>query len=205
VSNEKNHSTSSEEYIGGAVGDEVRDGHFRDLCVLYGDFNRQVFLEEVLDFLRGADKQELISMRKRIRARTKQLQKGKRRGRPRGQDDLNWRGQALKQVWQREILGWTWPKIASAVGMKPTKPNIRTLQRRRQEVAAMIWAKLPAYTDLPDLKGLLSQADIQTLLRFEVGLPFKTHPEQCQKLVLKLARLGLKVAAVSLTRSVRET
>jgi hypothetical protein len=202
MGNEKNHSTSSNVDIRGAVSEEVRNGNFRNLCVLYGDFNRDVFLEETLNFLRGADKHELNSMRKSIRARAKQLKKGQRRGRPRGQDDPNWRGQALKQVWQRDILGWTWPKIASAAGMKPTKPNIRTLERRREKVAEMIWAKLPVYTDLPDLKRLLSQADVQTLLRFEAGLPFKTHREQCQELVLKLAPLGLKVAAVSLTRSV---
>jgi hypothetical protein len=181
---------------------EARHGHFRDLCMLYGDFNRPVFLEEVLNFLRGAGEQELISIRERIQRRAKQLRTGGKKGRPRGQDDPNWRGQALKQVWQREIFGWSWPKIASAARMNPTKPNIRTLQRRREEVAEMIWRKLPAYTDLPDLERLLSQKDVQTLLRFEVGLPFKTNPEECQKLILKLAPLGLKVAADSLTRSV---
>jgi len=181
---------------------EARHGQFRDLCMRYGDFNRPIFLEEVLNFLRGADEQELISIREGIRRQAKQLRIAGKRGRPRGQDDPNWRGKALKQVWQREILGWTWPKIASAAGMNPTDPNIRTLQRRRDEVAAMIWGKLPPYTGLQDLERILSQEDVQTLLHFEFGLPFKKNPQECRKLILKLAPVGQRVAGTSLERSV---
>jgi hypothetical protein len=108
--------------------EELRHGHFRDLCMLYGDFNRPVFLEEVLIFLRSANKEEIATIRRSGQRRTEILRHGGRRGRPRAHDDPDWLHKAFMEIWQKEILGWTWQKIASEAGMEPSKPNIRTLQ-----------------------------------------------------------------------------
>ena len=69
------------------------DGHgpFRDMCLAYGDFCRPIFLETIRDwFIRNANKTELAELRKAISARSANLGKGGRRGRPRAKDDHNW-------------------------------------------------------------------------------------------------------------------
>ena len=51
--------------------DDSRHEKFRDLCLPYGDFNRGVFLEEIVDFIEGfaATKAELSTIRSAVHMR----------------------------------------------------------------------------------------------------------------------------------------
>jgi hypothetical protein len=110
---------------------------FRELCMLYGDFNRAVFLEEILNFISGfgATKAELSAIRTAVQKRTKQLAKRAQRGRPRAEQSEAWMQSALTAAYRKRVLGWSWSRVTESVGMKPTKPNIRTVQRRVQQYA----------------------------------------------------------------------
>jgi hypothetical protein len=182
-------------------------GHFRDLCMLYGDSNRPVFLNEIREwFIRGANKQELSEIRKAVGARAKGLRGGGKRGRPRARDDENFLIRARLTAWRRVVLRWTWKQIVREAGLKATKPNERTVQRRVDYLAAMIWRALPdarLAEDAERLRKILELKPIQDLLRFEVGLPFRDHPEECKKIVLELAPRGLKASAEITARLVR--
>jgi len=119
-------------------------GHFRDLCLVYGDFHRAVFLQEIITwFLHNASKAELACLRKAVAARAGKISKGGRRGRPRAQEDSDWLLAARRIVWRRIVDGWTWPRVAEMEGMRPDKKNFhtieRTLGRRRDRFAALIW------------------------------------------------------------------
>ncbi|HKO03794.1 MAG TPA: hypothetical protein VJW51_03550, partial [Candidatus Acidoferrales bacterium] len=111
-----------------------------DLCLAYGDFNRPVFLEAILRwFVDSADPKELAALRRAIRDRAKVLTHGGKGGRPRAEHDPNWLRRSAQLAWQKDILHWTWPKIAATAGIKPTLANIRTLQNRRDRFALLVW------------------------------------------------------------------
>lgn len=174
-------------------------GHFRDLCLVYGDFYRDVFLEEFEQwFIRGASQHEVSRIRKSVQARAKALrQKGGKRGRPRGRDDECFLYKARVVAWHRIVEGWSWPKIAQAAGLTPTKPNIRTVQRQCDHLAAIIWQSLPqpGHADQPEkLDRDVDSKSIQHLIRIRTGLPFHSHPEQCKKIVVQLAPRGGRAA-----------
>jgi hypothetical protein len=123
-----------------------RDGHgpFRNMCLVYGDFHRTVFLQEIINwFVRSASKVELAALRKAVSWRSAHVSKGGKRGRPRERDDAAWLVKAKVEAWHRIVEGWTWWKIAESEGLKPTRKNIRTIERtltRRQDrYAAIIW------------------------------------------------------------------
>jgi hypothetical protein len=65
--------------------DDDPHGDFRNLCMLYGDFNRGVFLEEILNFIAGfgATAAELSAIRSAVQKRAKQMAKRPQRGRHR--------------------------------------------------------------------------------------------------------------------------
>lgn len=122
------------------------DGHgpFRDLCVVYGDFHRPVFLQVIINwFVRSASKTELAALRKAISLRSNDVGRGGKRGRPRGRDDADWLVKAKVTAWHRIVDGWTWKRIAESGGLKPNHKNIRTVERtlarRRDQYAAVIW------------------------------------------------------------------
>src|SRR5215472_16127614 len=84
-------------------GEEACHECFRELSTVYCFFNRPAFLNEIVNFLRGADKSEIATIRKHVRERAKGLPHGGRRGRPRAADDPDWKRLALKRVWWKEI------------------------------------------------------------------------------------------------------
>lgn len=170
---------------------------FLDLCFLYSDFNRPVFLEAILHcFIESAGPSELKSLRRGIRDREKALPRNGRKGRPRAEHDWNWIRRSARLAWQREILHWSWSGIAAAAGMKPTKPNIRTLHNRLDRYAVLVWKATPGPSSEPDVLAKTLQArHIQLLFRSRTALPFDTHPEECRKIVLKLAPRGKEVVA----------
>jgi hypothetical protein len=112
--------------------DDDPHGDFRNLCMLYGDFNRGVFLEEILNFIAGfgATKAELSAIRTAVQKRAKQLPKRPRKGRPRAEEDREWMQRAIAAAYRKHVLGWSWSRVTESLGMKPTKPNIRTVQRQ---------------------------------------------------------------------------
>lgn len=167
--------------------------NFRSLCLLYADFNRPVFLEQITQFIAGAatSKIELTSIANAIKVKKRLLGKKTRVGRPRGEDDRDWLVRVKTEAWQRHVLGWEWSRIAVEAGMRPTRPNVRTIQRRQDKYAAMIWLALPTHPEDPvDLSKLLDQIKIQQWLWVQVGLPFADLPEGCKKIVMALAPRG---------------
>ena len=79
--------------------------------------------------------------------------------------------------------------------MKPTKPNIRTVQRRERQFAEIV---LIALTPLNVWKvggfgrtlkqNILDYKPYQRIMMRKTGLPFDTRPEECKKLVDVLLR-----------------
>jgi hypothetical protein len=172
---------------------------FRELCMLYGDFNRAVFLEEILNFVAGfgATKAELSAIRTAVQERTKQLAKRAQRGRPRAEQSEAWMQSALTAAYRKRVLGWSWSRVTESVGMKPTKPNIRTVQRRVQQYAEFtfdavaplnIWEPGQLRRKLRD--GVLDSKRVQLQLKSKTGLPFDTRPEECKKLIEALLRIS---------------
>src|SRR5215469_6312366 len=183
------------------------DGHgrFRDICLVYGDFYRDVFLEQIKEwFISSASNEELAAIRRSVTARAQTLrhQSGKR-GRPRGEDSEEFLYQARLVAWRRIICKWKWERVTEAAGLVPSKPNIRTIQRRLDYLAGMIWRALPQtqHADHPEkLERDLEAASLQRWIRSKTGLPFDTHPEECKKIVLKLAPRGLSATAEIISR-----
>ncbi len=175
---------------------------FRNFCTLYGDHHREVFLEQILDsFIRGAGRLELAAIRKAIRHRKANLKARRpRKGRPRGSQDQGWLLKAFGIAWRRVVLRMKWSDIAKAEGLVPSKTTLRTLSRRLDQYAALIWRILPAHAMGTDLSGALKDKAIQSQLRREAGMPFNIRPEECQKLVLELARRGQRVDGNELAR-----
>lgn len=172
--------------------EDHRHDQFRDLCVLYGDFNRAVFLEEILDFIAGfgATKAELSAIRTAVQKRTKQIAKRKHRGRPRAAESDAWIQKALTGAYRKRVLGWSWRRVTESLGMKPDKPNIRTVQRRERQFAEVVLIALtPLNVWKPGEFGrtlkynILDYKPYQRIMMRKTGLPFDTQPEECKKLV----------------------
>jgi hypothetical protein len=180
--------------------EDPRHAPFLNHCLLYADFNRPVLLNAILRwFVESADANELKRLRHAIRDRAKALRRPGKKGRPRAEHTLKWISASARLVWQREILHWPWPKIAAAAGLKPTKPNLRTLQNRRDHYAMLVWraaSRLTSRADQPEvLSKMLDSTRNQRWFRSQLGLPFDTHPEECRKIVLALIPRGLAVEA----------
>jgi hypothetical protein len=182
--------------------DNPRHTQFLDLCLLYGDFNRPVFLEAILrSFVESAGPKELAALRRALRDRANALKRYGKRGRPSAEHDPDWIRRSLQIVWQREILHWPWRKIAASAGLKPTRPSIRTLQLRRDLYALLVWHALPTRADRPQaLKRLLESKPIQRMLRSHLSLPFDSHPQECTSIVRALVPRGLYFGASRLRR-----
>ncbi len=179
------------------IEEDPRHAPFLDLCLLYGDFNRPLFLEAILrSFVESAEAKEVAALRRAIRGRAKHLKQNRKKGRPSAEHDPDWIRRSLQIVWQREILHWPWRKIAPAAGLKPTKGNIRTLQNRCDRYSLLVWHALPTRAGQPQaLKRLLQSKPIQRMLHSRISLPFHTHPQECKRLVLVLASRALHLAA----------
>jgi hypothetical protein len=175
---------------------------FRDLCMLYGDFNRAVFLEEILNFIAGfgATAAELSAIRTAVQKRNKQLAKRPQRGRPRAGEDRQWMQQAVAAAYRKHVVRWSWSRVTESMGMKPTKPNIRTVQRRIAQVAELFADALPPELLEPAIvggrygrrlrEGALDSSRAQLWLQSKTGLRFDTRPEDCKKLVEALLRMS---------------
>jgi hypothetical protein len=193
------------------TGEDSRHDNFRNTCMAYGDFNRQVFLEEILRFISSAitSKAELTAIRKAVLKRTKRLEKPGQRGRPRAWDNEEWIQKAITSAFRRHVLGWSWPKVTESIGMQPTKPNIRTVQRRELTFAELIFEAIPPVGcwDIGKFgeklrETALDSKSTQMWISSKTGLPFDKQPEDCKKIVFALAPLGSKPANQSLMREI---
>lgn len=192
------------------AGTPSKHDSFRYDCMLYGDFNRPVFLEEILRFISSAitSKAELAAIRKAVLKRTKRIETS-RRGRPRAWDDEAWIQKAITTAFRRHVLGWSWPKIATEAKIQPTKPNIRTLQRQELLFAELIFDSLPtngcwetgAYGERLRETAFDTKAT-QRWISGQTGLPFEERPEECKKIVIALAPLGLQPSTDTFMRQV---
>ncbi len=193
------------------------DGHgpFRNMCLVYGDFHRTVFLQEIINwFIRSASKAELAALRKAVSLRSADVRKGGKRGRPRGRDDADWLVRVKIAAWRRIVERWTWRRIAESEGLKPNRRNIRTIERtltrRQDQYAAIIWEacsmagvwKTGADSDTNRArleKGLETQR-LRLWLWSKAGLPFKELSEGCKKIVLALVPRGGEAAGRELAQ-----
>jgi hypothetical protein len=186
-------------------GEDPRHAEFLNLSLLYSDFNRPVFLEAILHwFVVSAEAKELAALRRAIRDRANVLKRNGKRGRPRAERDPEWILRSLQIVWQREILGWSWARIAAAAGLMPTRPNIRSLQIRRDLYALLVWQAVasPKSCSDPreDLRKSLESKPVRRMLRSRLSLPFDSHPEECTTIVRALVPRGLAFKAGRLRR-----
>jgi hypothetical protein len=188
------------------------------MCLVYGDFYRPVFLQEIINwFVRSASKGEVAALRKAVSLRSAQISRGGKRGRPRGRDDADWLVKVKVAAWHRVVDGWTWKKIAESEGLKPNPKNIRTIERtlsrRQDQYAAIIWEacrsiagvwKLGADSDtnLARLEEGLKTQYVRQWLWLKAGLPFKDLPDGCKKIVLTLASRGEEAAGTELDQIV---
>ncbi|MFY9730226.1 MAG: hypothetical protein WB723_08480 [Candidatus Acidiferrales bacterium] len=180
--------------------DDRRHDAFRDLCMLYGDFNRAVFLEEILNFIAGfgATKAEISAIRTAVQKRTKQLAKRPQRGRPRAAEDHEWMQRAVAAAYHKHVQGWSWSRVTESVGLKPTKPNIRTVQRQIAQLTEIIADAIPPEFLETTIgggryrhklrEGALDSSRAWLWLWSKTGLRFDTQPEECKKLVEALLR-----------------
>lgn len=164
----------------------------------YGDFNRPVFLEEILRFISSSitSKAELAAIRKAVLKRTKRLEKPGQRGRPPAWDDDEWIQKAITAAFRRRVLGWSWPRVTESMGIQPTKPNIRTVQRREIRFAELIFNAIPP-VDCWETgqfgeklrETALDNTTTQRWISIKTGLDFDNRPEECKKIVFALAPL----------------
>src|SRR5271154_1146915 len=207
-----------------AALDMDRDGHgpFRNICLIYGDSNRTVFLQEIIDwFIRSASNTELAALRRAVALRSNALPKGNKRGRPRARDDSDWLVGVKTDAWRRIVEGRTWKSIAEGEGLKPSRADVRTIERtrsrRQDEYAAIIWGAA-THADVwrgadaleSNLKRLNEAMDTS---RFRQWLWVKAALfgpssdsewiEGCKKIVLTLAPRGGRAAGAELIRIIR--
>lgn len=177
-----------------------RDQHdwFRDYCMLYGDFNRPVLLEEILLFIGVANRSEVSEIRRAVQNRTKRFKGERKKGRPAAEKDWEWMSLAQTEAWRMYALGWDWKKVVEAEGVKPTETSYRTLQRRLDRLAGMLYGALPqwargheilGYVCVP-LEQAVSMPQVQQMIRMKIRLPFQSHPDECRKVVLGLIPRG---------------
>jgi len=180
---------------------------FRETCGLLIDFGREVFLEEIEHFIWSASKEELAKLRERIAARTKNLKahRGKP-GRPSSHSDEKQRGRNYRVACRFHSMGWEWPRIAQAEGLKPTKPNIRTVKRWRDDYAAVVWDALVDalgnYHDItPErITEALKNPTRRNWLQNRAGLPFREYPQECEAIVVVLAPIGREASGEAFAR-----
>jgi hypothetical protein len=202
------------------------DGHgpFRDMCLVYGDINRPVFLQEIISwFVRSASKTELAALKRAMFLRSRHIisSKGGKKGRPRGRDDADWLVKVRTGTWRRIVQGFSWKRTAESEGLKPNQRNIRTIERtlsrRQDQYAAVIWeasSEADVWRSAAGLESNLSRLeDAMENLKFrqwlwvKAGLfgpsSDKAWIEGCKKIVLVLAPRGGNAAGADLVRFLR--
>ena len=201
-----------------------RDGHgpFRDMCLVYGDVNRPVFLQEIINwFVRSANKDELAALRRAMALRSGDVRKGGKRGRPRAWDDSDWLMRVKTDAWRRIVEGRSWRNIAEYEGLKPNRTNIRTIERtrtrRQDEYAAKIWdaavqadvwrCSAALESNLRRLDEAMNTPRFRQWLWVKAGLfgPRSNNEwtEGCRKIVLALAPRGGRAAGAELVHAMR--
>jgi hypothetical protein len=105
---------------------------------------------------------------------------------------------AVAAGYRRHVMKWSWPRVVEAGGMKPTKPNIRTVERQIQQVTEIIADAIP-----PELletvtvggrygkklrECALDSPRVRLFLKSKTGLRFDMRPEECKKLIEALLR-----------------
>ncbi len=209
--------------------DEHRE--FRDICMVCGDYGqlRHVFLKQILYFVQGADKKELAMIRIAVADRAKSRGLRKKRGRPSVSEVAQMLGvheddelmhAARVVAWSRRIERKSWSKIAQIVSerfpdryrnLKKNENYIWTLRRIENYLAARIWRavhsywvdRAGSYGEKDTLKpGILDLPGVRQCIRSKTGLPFKSHPDQCKRIVKALFPRGSSVATEETVRRV---
>jgi hypothetical protein len=197
------------EFYRASERDRKEHGGFREICMVMGDFpaNRPLFLEQVVLFIRGTDQRELGAIRRVITERRRTVRRPER-GRPDVRNDEKIMARAREASWRRIVRMQSEEEIAGVLGMAIVAPvrgaggrievpgNInsikRQLQRLEDYLSAAIWNAIsPNYVRVSGAgreiaPGALDHKDLQTYIGYCTGLPFRTHPEECKRIVQTL-------------------
>lgn len=167
----------------------------RKLSAFYGEDSNPGSWEPILEVIsRTASKDELKAIRGAVQRRERELRFSKgRRGRPRGEDSSEWVRKVLRVGWRRYVEEMTWPEIANAEGLEPTRANLRIVQRWKDECAGLIFWQFPGFLLGPGLDSVLRDKRKQLWLREQTRLPFDTRPKECLKLVQAVVGRGVLV------------
>jgi hypothetical protein len=189
-------------------GHFVRDEHcaFRDTWIWWGDFEplRKILLEGISIFIGGADKRELTVLRKDVARRARSRGIVKKRGHPSvtANDELLSRARLV--AWRRIIEKKSTDAIAKELGIsvipasKMHAGNIQTVRGNlwllQSYLAAIIWEAFPHGYVCPTgeyrhelMPGALENIYLQQLIEHRTGLPFRTHPGECKRIVTALS------------------
>ncbi len=201
-----------------ALSDSREHDWFRELCMIMGDFpaNRPLLCHQIMLFIQGADRRELAEIRSAVQACHRKFKRPKR-GRPTVPQDDEIMGQARQAVWMRLIEQRSDREIAKTLGMQVVEPvrnpsglieipgNIESIKRQMQRLedylADAVYRAIPAShirhgaTGREIAPGALDSRTLQTLIRSKTGLPFRTHPEECKRIVEVLWPRGSAVDA----------
>jgi hypothetical protein len=176
----------------------IRTTGFEITSFVYRHFHRPVLIQEILRFIDASDPAEMSAIRGAIQSRTKAYRGHRKKGRPAAEKDPEFKRLALTQAWQTHVLGWDWKRVVGAEGRSATKTSHRTLQRRLDKLAGILYDTLPVWAKGHEVKGYkclpleeaLADPRIQQTIRMKIELPFDSHPDECRKIVFGLARRG---------------
>lgn len=168
---------------------------FRETWVLCGDVShrRPLLLKRAILFIGSATRSELAQIRRAVAMRAEKAWH-KRRGRPDALDDEELMSKARQVAWMRCVQGKTWKDVRTAI-LPPHSADETALSPRRLQdyLAAVIYKALPPEYIIhvgPGRFEINSEAWedklFQSYVGFRTGLPFRTHPVECRKIISKL-------------------
>jgi hypothetical protein len=174
---------------------------FREKVFHYSSYFPHLFLEDVEDFVWSASTGWLERIEKAIAQRKDVLRRpSNRAGRPREEHNPKWIATACRVCHAKHVEGRSWRKIAKSERMVPGKPSERTLTRKRDDFAELIFLWLRGFgVTEKNLDQSLDAPKIRTSLQCKFGLPFGSHTAESVKLVRGLFPIGKQ-----LRRSMRE-
>jgi len=171
-------------------GDSLEE--FRNRVLEYFSAFPNLFLGDVEIFVSSASAVQLKAIEKMIARRKTELDRpSNRRGRPREEYDPKWIATACRVSLSKHVEGLSWRKIAKGEGMVPGKPSQRTLSRKRDDFAELVfrWLNGLGVTE-KNLDQSLDAPKIRTSLQWKFGIPFDSKKAEAARLVRELFPIG---------------
>jgi hypothetical protein len=171
--------------------------------------NRPLLLRELELFIQDADRRELGEIRSAVKAR-RRTAKRVRRGRPSVSENRAIIKRALRATWMRIIEHGTRARVSAELKLanntQPGDGKYSTLRDLRDYMAIAIYRAIPptyirqSVGSRDIAPGALDSKTVQTLIWQKTGLPFKTHPKECKRIVEALWPRGWALEAMRFER-----